>query len=506
MTGPSPTTRRRLLNLASYLLLSAIGLTMLVPFAWMISTSLKAPAYAVEFPPRWIPSEPTTVTIDGLECRVATVGATFLSRPRPVGEASPPQSDPVTPSEDETVGATFLSRPVGEASPPQSDPVTPSEDETVGATFLSRPVGEASSPQSDPVTPSEDETVGATFLSRPNPVTPSEDETVGATFLSRPVGEASPPRPQPVGQAPSLSKDQPVGATFLSRPGDPPSPDLRVAILRYSPEGALVQVLAPQFRAGEELTVSEDDLTLVRETKLHWGNYAEAWRAQGVRVREAFFGLAHQVDGFLVFYTNSIFVTICITLGTVFTSSLAAFAFARLRFPGRDAIFLGYLATLMVPAIVIMLPVYALLSNLRLTNTYAALILPPMFSAYGTFLLRQFFLTIPTELEDAAVIDGASPFQVYRHIILPLSKPALATLTTFIFLHSWNDFLWPLMVVDRLALKTLPIGLAHFQDSYTTDYQLLMAASVIVMIPVLIVFLLGQRYFVRGIALSGMKG
>jgi len=387
MTGPSQTTRRRLLNLASYVLLSAVGLTMLVPFAWMISTSLKAPAYAVEFPPRWIPSEPATVTIDGLECKVATVGATFLSRP---------------------------------------------------------------------------------------------------------VGEASPPRP------------------------------LRVAILRYSPEGALVRVLEPTARvarppaatavapgdlaAGEELTVPEADLTLVRETKVHWENYAEAWRAQGVRVREAFFGLAHQVDGFLVFYTNSILVTICITLGTVFTSSLAAFAFARLRFPGRDAIFLGYLATLMVPAIVIMLPVYALLSNLRLTNTYAALILPPMFSAYGTFLLRQFFLTIPTELEDAAVIDGASPFQVYRHIILPLSKPALATLTTFVFLHSWNDFLWPLMVVDRLALKTLPIGLAHFQDSYTTDYQLLMAASVIVMIPVLIVFLIGQRYFVRGIALSGMKG
>ena len=394
MTGPSPTTRRRLLNLASYLLLSAIGLTMLVPFAWMISTSLKAPAYAVEFPPRWIPSEPATVTVDGIECKVATVGATFLSRP---------------------------------------------------------------------------------------------------------VGEASPPRPEPVGQAPSLSEDQPVGEASPPRP-------LRVALLRYSPEGAHVRILEPQSRAGEQLTVPEAHLSLVRETNLHWENYAEAWRAQGVRVREAFFGLARRVDGFLVFYTNSIFVTICITLGTVFTSSLAAFAFARLRFPGRDAIFLGYLATLMVPAIVIMLPVYALLSNLRLTNTYAALILPPMFSAYGTFLLRQFFLTIPTELEDAAVIDGASPFQVYRHIILPLSKPALATLTTFVFLHSWNDFLWPLMVVDRLALKTLPIGLAHFQDSYTTDYQLLMAASVIVMIPVLIVFLLGQRYFVRGIALSGMKG
>ncbi len=354
-----PAAKQRLLHLAAYLALAAVGATMLIPFAWMISTSLKAPAHAVEFPPRWIPSEPATVTIAGLECRVASLAA---------------------------------------------------------------------------------------------------------------------------------------------------DPDTRVALLRYSPEGVHVQVLEPKARAGEQLLIPEGDLRPVRVVKLHWENYAQAWRARGVRVREAFFGLARQVDGFLVFYLNSIVVTICITLGTVLTSSLAAFAFARLRFPGRDAIFLGYLATLMVPAIVIMLPVYALLSNLRLTNTYAALILPPMFSAYGTFLLRQFFLTIPRELEDAAVIDGASPFQVYRHIILPLSKPALATLTTFVFLHSWNDFLWPLMVVDRLALKTLPIGLAHFQDSYTTEYHLLMAASVIVMIPVLIVFVLGQRYFVRGIALSGMKG
>ncbi len=348
-----------MLKLLAYLALSAVGITMLLPFAWMISTSLKAPANAVEFPPRWIPSEPETVQVAGEDRLIAEV-----------------------------------------------------------------------------------------------------------------TGE----------------------------------PGLRVALLRYSPEGVRVQILSPASRAGEQLTLSEADLRPVRQTKLHWGNYLAAWRAHGIQVREAFFGLAHRVHGFLVFYLNSIIVTTCITIGTVFTSSLAAFAFARLRFPGRDSIFLGYLATLMVPSIVIMLPVYALLSSLGMTNTYAALIFPPMFSAYGTFLLRQFFMTIPRDLEDAAVIDGASPFAVYRHIILPLSKPALATLTTFVFLHSWNDFLWPLMVVDRLALKTLPIGLAHFQDSYTTEYHLLMAASVIVMVPVLIVFMIGQRYFVRGIALSGMKG
>jgi len=354
------------LRLGAYVALMAVGVTMLLPLAWMVSTSLKAPAYAVEFPPRWIPSEPATVEIDGQVRRVAEVQSPLAGR-----------------------------------------------------------------------------------------------------------GKAG---------------------------------RLRVAVLRYSPQGVRVRVLSPRSRAGEELTVGEGDLQMVREVRLHWENYVEAWRARGVRVREAFFGLAHDVDGFLVFYLNSIVVSICVTLGTVLTSSLAAFAFSRLRFPGRDSIFLGYLATLMVPSIVIMLPVYALLANLRMTNSYTALIVPVMFSAYGTFLLRQFFMTIPQELEDAAVIDGASPFAIYWHIVMPLSKPALATLTTFVFLHSWNDFLWPLMVVDRLALKTLPIGLAHFQDSYTTEYHLLMAASVIVMVPVLIVFLLGQRYFVRGIVLSGMKG
>ena len=363
----SPRRRSLLLRAASYLALATIGVTMLLPFAWMISTSLKAPGYAIEFPPRWLPSEPVTTQLNGQTCRVAEV------RGLPAG---------------------------------------------------------------------------------------------------RVAGEQS----------------------------------LRVAILRYSPQGVQVQVIAPPAQAGERRLLPESSLIPLRQVRLHWENYREAWRAEGVRVAEAFFGLAHDVDGFLVFYLNSIFVTICVTFGTVFTSSLAAFAFSRLRFPGRDHVFVGYLATLMVPAIVIMLPIYALLSQLHMTNTYSALIFPAMFSAYGTFLLRQFFLTIPRELEDAAVIDGASPFAVYRFIILPLAKPALATLTTFAFLHCWNDFLWPLMVVDRLGLKTLPIGLAHFQDSYTTEYHLLMAASVIVMVPVLIVFLIGQRYFVRGIVLSGMKG
>lgn len=234
-----------------------------------------------------------------------------------------------------------------------------------------------------------------------------------------------------------------------------------------------------------------------------WRNYRDAWSA--IQVTDAFYGLLRRVDGFFVFYVNSLLVSTLVTAGQVFTSSLAAYAFARLSFPGRDKIFLGYLGTLMVPAVVTMIPVFSLLSRLHLTNTYAALALPGMFSAFGTFMLRQFFLSLPRELEDAARIDGCSRFQVYWHIALPLSKPALAALTIFVFLHAWNEFMWPLIVIDDLRLKTLPIGLSYFQDSYSAQWNLLMAASVLVMLPVLIVFALGQRYFIRGIVLSGMK-
>jgi multiple sugar transport system permease protein len=159
----------------------------------------------------------------------------------------------------------------------------------------------------------------------------------------------------------------------------------------------------------------------------------------------------------------------------------------------------------MVPSIVVIVPLFAAVRVMRMADTYWALILPGMFSAYGTFLLRQFFMTIPVELEEAAKMDGAGKLAVYQHVIMPLSKPALATLTTFVFLHTWNDFLWPLIVIDDLGKKTLPIGLAHFQGPYLTDWHLLMAASVMVMLPILVVFVAGQRYFVRGIVLSGLR-
>jgi multiple sugar transport system permease protein len=211
------------------------------------------------------------------------------------------------------------------------------------------------------------------------------------------------------------------------------------------------------------------------------------------------------MDSFFAFYINSLLVAVVVTFGQVFTSSLAAYAFARLQFPGRDKVFLGYLATLMIPVVVTMIPVFILLRQLGWIDSYKALIFPAMFSAYGTFLLRQFFLTIPTDLEDAARIDGCGAFGIYWNVILPLSKPALATLTTFVFLGSWNNYMWPLIVINSTSKKTLPIALQSFQGLYTTEWTLLMAASLLVLLPVLIVFIFNQRFFVRGIVLTGLK-
>jgi len=289
------------------------------------------------------------------------------------------------------------------------------------------------------------------------------------------------------------------GAAYPEATADVDGRSTRVAVLGQTAQGARVRVLS----SGEERVVPRDRVVPKRRVRLAWDNYARAWTA--LRPERGFLGLLRHADGFLVFYLNSVFVTVAITFGQVFTSSLAAFAFARMRFPGRDALFLGYLATLMVPGVVLMIPLFALFSRFRLTDTYWALILPGMFSAYGTFLLRQFFITVPRDLEDAARMDGASPWSIYWNVILPLSKPALATLVTFTFLHYWNDFMWPVIVINDLGKKTLPIGLAHFQGPYVTEWALLMAASVLVMLPVLVVFVAGQRYFIRGLVLSGLK-
>lgn len=204
-------------------------------------------------------------------------------------------------------------------------------------------------------------------------------------------------------------------------------------------------------------------------------------------------------------YINSIIVAVSVTLIQLITCSLAAYAFARLRWPGRDTVFLSYLGTMMVPGTVIMIPVFILFKSLHLIDTLWALIIFGSFSAYGTFMLRQFFLSIPAALEEAAVIDGATRLQILVTVIVPLSKTALSTLAIFTFLFQWNDFMWPLIAISKEQLKTLPIALQAFQSSYTAQWHLIMAASLIVLIPVVTIFILGQKYITKGIMMSGLK-
>jgi len=224
-------------------------------------------------------------------------------------------------------------------------------------------------------------------------------------------------------------------------------------------------------------------------TTFHFDNYTRAFDA-------APFGR---------YYLNSIFVSTCVTIGQLVTCSMAAFAFARLKFKGRDVLFFLFLATMMVPGQVTMIPSFMILYWLGWINSYYALIIPGLASAFGTFLLRQFFLTIPRELEEAAYIDGCSRIGVLWRVIVPLAKPALAALAVFTFMGVFNDFLWPLIVINSDSLRTVPLGLAVFRDRYTSEWDKLMAASVAATVPILLVFFFAQKYFIKGITFSGLK-
>jgi len=201
---------------------------------------------------------------------------------------------------------------------------------------------------------------------------------------------------------------------------------------------------------------------------------------------------------------NSAFTSLAFTFGTVLTCSLAAYALARLKFRGREAWFWFILSSFMVPGITTLIPSFVMMLKLGWIDTYHALIWPAMGGAFGVFLLRQFFRSIPFELEEAARLDGANSLQVFRHVILPLSKPALATLTVFTFLGAWNSVIWPLYVSHGDTL-TLPAGLAQFQSIYYTTYGTLMAGTTLAALPALIAYLFAQRYLEEGLTLTGLK-
>lgn len=205
-------------------------------------------------------------------------------------------------------------------------------------------------------------------------------------------------------------------------------------------------------------------------------------------------------------YFNSIFIASWVTFLQILTASMAAFAFSRLEWKGRDLVFLLYLVTLMIPSIVMILPLYQIMVSMGWVNTYKGLILPGAFTAYGTFLLRQFMLGIPKSYDEAAKIDGANYFQLYLEIILPMAKPGLITLAIFAFLGNFQSFFWPLVMVRDDSMRTIPIGLLSFQDDYGTQTELLMAATVMNVIPLIIIFIFLQKQLVKGIQLGGVKG
>jgi multiple sugar transport system permease protein len=210
---------------------------------------------------------------------------------------------------------------------------------------------------------------------------------------------------------------------------------------------------------------------------------------------------------FIAFVLNSLKVSALITLGQLVTCSMAAYAFARLRFPGRDLLFLVFLSQLMVPQQVTIIPVFILIRVLGLLDTHWALIIPALFSAFGTFLLRQFFLTIPSELEDAARVDGAGYLRTFLQIILPLAGPGLSTLAIFVFNFYWNEFFRPLLFISTWEKMTLPLGLTVMRGYLGVgNVAAIMAGVSMGILPVLIVFLIAQRYLIQGITLTGIKG
>ena len=303
-------------------------------------------------------------------------------------------------------------------------------------------------------------------------------------------------------------------------------------------DDASVVVIAPRDSAtptGETVTVDGDekdvyvvtvngaDVTVFDNKSRIGGTYIDpadpsappvfAVSADAVPVEEVQFQTGNystvmQLDGFGRSLTNTVLVTVLVVIGQVFTSILGGYAFSRLRFRGRDKLFLLYLGSIMIPFVVLLIPLYRLMITIGWGNTLTSLVIPFIFSAYGTFLMRQFFVSIPRELEEAAVIDGASRWTILWKIFLPLSIPAVATLSTFSFLYAWNSFVWPLIIIDsgNTDGSVLALTLSVLGGRAADTPNLVLAGVVIAMIAPITVFLLAQRYFVENVASSGLKG
>jgi multiple sugar transport system permease protein len=226
------------------------------------------------------------------------------------------------------------------------------------------------------------------------------------------------------------------------------------------------------------------------EDRINLKNYSVVWKE----------------SNFPVYYLNSIKVTLLSLLGNLCITTLAAYSFGRLRFRGKEILFSLYLATMMIPDQVTLLPKYLYFSFLGLTNTHFALILPAMFNVFGVFLMRGYFESIPFELTEAAIADGAGQFRIFGQVIVPLARPGLMTLLLLSFTWSWNDYLNPLIFLSRDKLLTITVGLQRFQEAASTNYALIMAGATVSLIPILILFVFTQKYFIESFAMTGIKG
>ncbi|KIL40494.1 sugar ABC transporter permease [Gordoniibacillus kamchatkensis] len=256
--------------------------------------------------------------------------------------------------------------------------------------------------------------------------------------------------------------------------------------------GALVMVVPFVWMVLTSLKTLGDSTQVppvIIPRKWNWSNYAEVIAALP----------------FLKFYWNTIVTTAAKTAGQLLLCSMAAYAFARFRFPGRHFLFIVALSVLMVPGQVFLIPQYMIMKHLGWLNSLLALIVPGLFSAFGTFLLRQFFMTLPKELEEAAKMDGCNPFGVFWKIMLPQARSGLIALGIFVILWSWNDLMWPMIVINSPDKMPLSVGLASLQGEHTTNYPILMAGSLLAIWPLIVIYILFQRHFIEGIAFTGSK-
>lgn len=260
-----------------------------------------------------------------------------------------------------------------------------------------------------------------------------------------------------------------------------------IAILAFICVFPFIWMVSASFK--NEMDVMEFPIRIIPKV-VNWNNYPDVWMH----------------SDFPNYYKNSLIVTGVTLLGTTILSTTAAYGFARLKFRGKEFIFGIYMATLMVPVQVTLLPKYIYFGQLHLNNTFHALILPGIFSAFNTFLMRQYFEEIPYELTEAAQLDGASHFRIFSQIVVPLSKPGIATMILFGFSWTWNDYINPLIYCNKEELLTLTVGLQRFQQAQSTHYALIMAGCTMALAPLILLFIFMQKYFVESVAYAGVKG